>query len=135
MLLNLLWLQVSTNGLISFQSPYSSFRVSHFSSSPIPLIAPLWADFDFREAGHVNYRVTENAATLIRAREMILEVNPGFSGFYPLLCVIVTWASETTQFSKLSRVWELNVIITELPYSRGVLSSHQLVVPVNISTH
>lgn len=60
-----------------------------------PLIAPLWADYDFRVVGRVNYRETNNAATLTRSREMILKVNPSFSGFYPLSCVIVTWSEAT----------------------------------------
>lgn len=70
-----------------------------FPTSPVPIIAPLWADYDFREAGNVNYRVTEDETTLARVRGLIVKINPNFSEFSPLLSVIVTW-SEATLFSR-----------------------------------
>ena len=58
-------MQVSTNGVISFQSEFTDFTVSSFPTSSIPLIAPLWADFDFRDReGNVFYRIAEDEATL-----------------------------------------------------------------------
>lgn len=94
-------MQVSTNGIISFQSPFNSFRVSSLPTSSAPMIAPLWADYDFREAGNVYYRVSQDTVTLGRVQEMITEANPDFKGFSPSLCVIVTW-SEATLFSRRS---------------------------------
>ena len=95
-------MQVSTNGVISFQSGFTDFVVSSFPTSSVPLIAPLWADFDFRDReGNVFYRVAEDEATLKRAREMLLDANQDISEFIPTFCVIVTW-SEATLFNSFS---------------------------------
>ena len=97
-------MQVSTNGVISFQSEFTDFAVSSFPTSSIPLIAPLWADFDFRDReGNVFYRVAEDEATLERAREMLLEVNEDIGEFSPTFCVIVTW-SEAMFFDIFSTI-------------------------------
>ena len=91
---------MSSNGLISFREGFNEFRVSRFpriSSCAVPLIAPLWADYNFRQGGKIYYRVTEDPATLAKAKEVITENN--FSEFSPTLCVIVTWA-EATLFTR-----------------------------------
>lgn len=71
-----------------------------FPFSSVPLIAPLWADYDFREAGNVYYRVTDDETILVRVKEIIVEINPGFGDFDPVSCIIVTW-SEASLFSRL----------------------------------
>ena len=91
-------MQVSTNGVISFQSKFTNYLISSFPSSSVPLIAPLWADFDFRSKGNVFYRNTKDETTLDRAREIIIATNANFTEYYPSFCVIVTW-SEATLFS------------------------------------
>ena len=85
---------MSTNGLLSFREAFNEFRVTAFpriSSDTVPIIAPLWADYNFRERGNVYYRVTEDTTTLIRAKELITEYQNGFDEFSPSLCVIVSW--------------------------------------------
>ena len=94
-------MQISTNGVISFQSEFTNFLISSFPSSSVPLIAPLWADFDFRSRGNVFYRIAEDETSLVRARETIVRANANFTKYYPSLCVIVTW-SEATLFNLFS---------------------------------
>lgn len=91
-------LQISTNGFISFESPPSVLRISSFSVSPVPVIAPLWSDFDFREAGFVYYRTSQDEVLLNQVAGKISKRKPEFSGYHPTLCVIVTW-SQTLLFS------------------------------------
>ena len=91
-------MQVSTNGVISFQSKFTDFRISPFPTSTVPIIAPLWADFDFRSRGTVFYRIAEDKTSLAIARETIVGANANFTEYYPSFCVIVTW-SEATLFS------------------------------------
>lgn len=121
------YIQVSTNGLVSFQAPFSSFHTSSFPTTSVPVIAPLWADFDFRETGNVFYRVTTDEATLDRVRTMIANSNPNLGGFSPTLCAIVTW-SEATLFSRrLSRISVMdlksNGAVAIPQHSRAPLSS------------
>ena len=86
--------QISTNGIISFQSEFDSFNPVPFPSSPVPLIAPLWADFDFRERGRIYYRVTQDPQTLTKFSNIVSEENPNIN-YHPTLCVIMTWHSTT----------------------------------------
>ena len=91
-------MQVSTNGVISFQSEFTNFIISSFPSSTVPLIAPLWADFDFRSRGTVFYRIAKDEESTAKAKEIIIGANANFTEYYPSFCVIVTW-SEATLFS------------------------------------
>ena len=83
--------QISTNGFISFESPPDTLRITSFSASTIPLVATLWADFDFRESGAVYHRVSQDPYILKRAASVIAAENRDLSSFNPTLCVIVTW--------------------------------------------
>ena len=85
---------MSTNGLLSFREAFSQFHVTAFpriSNDNVPIIAPLWADYNFREIGSVYYRVTEDVATLARAKELITKHQNGSDEFSPSLCVVVSW--------------------------------------------
>ena len=81
---------------MSFGSQFTLFRLPQFPSAPVPLVAPLFADYDFREAGNVFYRVTQEEGILSKARELI-----GVDGYFPTSCVVVTW-SEARLFSRSS---------------------------------
>ena len=83
--------QVSTNGFISFEPPPDTLRITSFRASTIPLIAPLWADFDFRESGAVYHRVSQDPYILQQVSSIIAAENHNFASFNPTLCVIVTW--------------------------------------------
>ena len=109
-MLPLLTLQVSTNGLVSFQSPFSSFNPSSFS--PVPVIAPLWADFDFTVTGTVYYRVSTDEATLARVSRMINDSNPDFHEFIPSLCAVVTWSEATLYGNRLFKLSKVIIIVT-----------------------
>lgn len=78
--------------MISFGQGFSEYHVTPFPSTScksVPLVAPLWADFNFRKVGNVFFRsVTEDNATLERAKKII-----NYQGFSPSLCVIVTWVN------------------------------------------
>ena len=86
--------QISTNGVISFRSKFDSFNPVPFPSSLEPLIAPLWADFDFRELGSIYYRVTQDPRILTKFSNIVSEKNPNIN-YHPTLCVIMTWDSAT----------------------------------------
>ena len=83
---------MSTNGFVSFGRP-GSRQAALFTSSTLPLIAPLLADFDFRQLGSVHYRVIEQDCQLLPViADKISNVNPSLgSDFQPTMCVIVTW--------------------------------------------
>ena len=73
-------------------SNHQIFRMTSFPASTIHLIAPLWADFDFRDSGSVYHRVSQDDYILDKAARKIAELNPDFEGYRPRLCVIITWA-------------------------------------------
>ena len=56
----------------------------------VPLIAPFWTDFNFRDSGAIFYRMTSEAAVLNLAEEKI-----NVSGFVPTLAVVITWFQST----------------------------------------
>ena len=85
-------LQLSVNGILSFQSSFTSFRVIEFPSTLVPVIAPLWADFNFRDSGDIYYRVTQDEKTLRKFTDLISDENPIFRDYHPKECVIVTWS-------------------------------------------
>lgn len=69
-------LQVSTNGLVSFNQAYLSWRPIPFpfGRNRQPIIAPFWADFDFRssfntESNRVFYHVYERQSSNISSLE------------------------------------------------------------------
>ena len=62
-----------------------------FGASTIPLVAPLMADFDFRDIGSVYHRVSQDDYILDVAAKRIAEMNPEFASYRPTLCVIATW--------------------------------------------
>ena len=89
-------LQVSPNGLLSFQEPYTSSVVQTFDSNFTdflnPIIAVLWADYDlFTSPGLISYRNTTNASILNYAKEILVESNPRLFSYQPSLAFIATW--------------------------------------------
>lgn len=85
--------QASTNGVVSFREPFTSYmpetlpRISMF----LPLLAVLWTDFDFSASGSVYHRQADDPETLSQVRTMITDVNPGLSDYQPTLAVLITW--------------------------------------------
>ena len=87
----LYFVQISTNGFFSFEAPPELHRRTLYSSLAIPLIAPLWADFDFRSSGAVYYRTSQDSALLERVAFVVASSNPELVGFNPTSCLIITW--------------------------------------------
>ncbi len=90
-------MQISTNGLILFDhdNQFQSYAPSSFprTSPPfLPLVAPLWADFNFRDFGTIFYRLAADNSTLESVTDIIRSTTTGnYSEFRPTLAVVVTW--------------------------------------------
>ena len=85
-------LQVSANGVISFNDPFTSvFPLPFPLSSDDELIAPYWAHADITSAGTVFYRETDNSTLLSSTTIVIGSVFPQFSDFFPTTLFIATW--------------------------------------------
>ena len=81
------------------------------SRDTVPIISPLWGDYNFRRGGSLVYRVvTDDDATMVKARELIAKTDPSFSDFSPSLCAIVTWVDA--------------VLLTRVPNENKVIMQH-----------
>ena len=83
---------MNTNGIISLDSPFTSY-----SANPLPLsgiqqiIAPYWADVDTRGTGQVFYRQTTNPSLLAKTSNTIKAVFPMSQNVKITNLVITTW--------------------------------------------
>ena len=89
-------MQISTNGLILFDydNQFQSYAISVLPRRIrpyLPIIAPLWADFNFRDSGNVFYRLTTDSETLERVSSILKSIGPRYSDFSPTLALVVTW--------------------------------------------
>ena len=89
---------MSTNGLLSFRSPFGSPRVENFTNSFTrfgdPIVAPYWRDLEpeeLRGRGNIFTRITNDADLLNETAALIESLNPGITGFRPQQAVIVTF--------------------------------------------
>lgn len=74
--------------------PFNSYNPSSFprTSPPIlPLVAPIWADFNFKSSGTIYYGVHENDDISDHITSMIARSNSDFLDYTPTLAIIVTW--------------------------------------------
>ena len=101
-----LYIQASTNGVLSFGETFTSYVNTALprTTTAVPLIAALWSDLDFTFSGSVYYRQVNDSGTLNEVRNMIVDMNPGLSGYQPTLAAIVTWfeakeREDTSDFS------------------------------------
>ncbi len=89
--------KVSSNGLLSFRTPYLAFPPRpfdrDFSEFSDAIIAPLWAGFRTTRFGSIFYRFTDNDTVLERVAEVISSRNSNYSNYQPTLAIIVTWLS------------------------------------------
>ena len=83
---------------MSFEESYPESDGCPFPCADVPIIAPLWIDFDFESAGLLYYRVTQDPSTLKQVADMIAQENPGLCDYQPRLAVIVTWFEATPIF-------------------------------------
>ena len=82
---------MSTNGLLSLGDAHDSYSPCDFPCTPVPVVTPGWTDWTFKQTGYIYYRATKDQDTLDRVVEMVTDVNPGLSAYWPTLAVIVTW--------------------------------------------
>ena len=84
--------QVNTNGILSFQSAFTSATPHMFPlSANISLIAPFWDDVDITRFGNIFYRETSNATLLQRAQDQLQGLFPSSGNFTPTTLFIATW--------------------------------------------
>ena len=104
-------MQVSANGIISFNDPFTSIVPSLFPlSSDDELIAPYWAHADIFSAGAVFYRETNDSDILSVANFHVESFFPEFSSFSATTVFIVTWEEIGYAFEGVDKV-RLYVII------------------------
>ena len=87
--------QINTNGVLSFQSPFtlSGYVSQGFSLSDVnsTVIVPFWDTLGIRRFGNIFYRTTSNAALLQRAHDQLQELFPSSGNFIPTTLFIATW--------------------------------------------
>lgn len=82
---------MSTNGILSFGSSFTSFQPTPLPFVSPPLIAPFWADFDLRKGGNVFYRQTTQSDILQQIAIIPSQISE--FQFVPTLAFIATWAA------------------------------------------
>ena len=95
---------MSTNGIISFQRPFTEFIPQRFPlNNSVPLIAPFWDDVDIRRYGNIFFRVTSNASLLQIAYNQLQKWFPSSGNFTPTTLFTATW-DRVPQFAGVSQV-------------------------------
>ena len=69
------------------------------SSTLIPLIVPLWANFRPLTIG---YRVSQDPDTLQQVASMITSLNPDLSDYHPSLAVVMTVENAQVEFTDVT---------------------------------
>ena len=102
-------LQVNTNGILSFQSAFTS-ATPHMFPLPdnISLIAPFWDDVDITRFGSIFWRETSNATLLQRAQDQLQRLFPSSGNFTPTTLFIATW-DRVAEFVPIFSVGESQV--------------------------
>ena len=85
-------MQISSNGLLSFQSGFDfCCPPRDFPLVSAPLIAPYWHDIDIRFEGSVYYRQTADPSLLALSRHYLAGHGITPYNFIPINLLIVTW--------------------------------------------
>ena len=82
--------------LFDYDDRFQSSTVSLFPRRGHPylaLIAPLWADFNFRDYGTIFYRLATDNRTLEFVADVLTfeRTIPNYLQFRPTLAVVITW--------------------------------------------
>lgn len=85
-----MWLQVNSNGLLSFQTEIPQFINIQFPLD-YPIIAPFYSNVDISKAGTISYYETEKHSLLQRATENVHEAFINSGDFQATSLFIVTW--------------------------------------------
>lgn len=82
---------MNTNGILSFQQPFTDFQSRSFPFDSHPLIAPFWGDVDLVQSGDIFYRETNDSTLLMRVHDNITATLPTEDSFVPTHLFIATW--------------------------------------------
>ena len=89
-----IYVQISSNGLISFGLPFTNFLNQEFSASfslfQDAIIAPLWIDLILEGQARLYYRTSQSLSDLDVVATLISNTTQDDS-YRPLFAVIVTW--------------------------------------------
>ena len=80
--------QVSSNGFLSFDIPFTAPLPRHFPIIDRALITPFWNVINIQEAGQTFYRYSDDKAILSQVGATI---SSAFAHFAPALLFIATW--------------------------------------------
>ena len=61
------------------------------SGQLVAMVAPLWADFNFRNGGTLYYRVETKDNILNSISEKLAQQNNAYNTYKPTLAVVITW--------------------------------------------
>ena len=61
------------------------------SGQLVAMVAPLWADFDFRNGGTLYYRVETKDSILNSISESLAQQNDTYKAYKPTLAIVITW--------------------------------------------
>ena len=87
-------MQISTNGFVSFEEELVNSHIipsRRALATIVPVVAPLWADFNFRDAGIIYYKVSYDETTLRQVAERLRRLSDAYRDFTPRVAVVVTW--------------------------------------------
>ena len=99
------FLQVNTNGVISFDNSFTSCCPRSFPRLSPPLIAPYWHDFNPSISGRILYRLTGSANQLQMFDDLYLSLDRGkdLPDLVPTVLFVATW-DQVPQFNGRAQV-------------------------------
>ena len=86
-----LYLQVNTNGVLTFDQPFLVPLPRPFPYNSLRKISPFWENFDTSRNGRIYYRNTTDITLLRRAQYHLQDIFPSARGFFPSYLFIATW--------------------------------------------
>ena len=83
---------MNSNGILSFESHFTSFIPREFPFESPPLIAPFWKDFNPSAGGNISYRQSNDSIQLENVHRLLLSLDvDNLTDFYPEHIFVVTW--------------------------------------------
>ena len=95
------FLQVNTNGVLSFNQLFRQPNPQPLPFKSLPFISPYWEHFGTARFGSIYYRNTTKPALLKRALYQLQDVFPSAKNYFPSYLFIATWVN-VPQFGTLS---------------------------------
>ena len=85
------YLQVNTNGVLTFDQPFYVPLPRPFPDNSLRKISPFWENIDTSRDGRIYYRNTTDITLLRRAQYHLQDIFPSARGFFPSYLFIATW--------------------------------------------